>query len=173
MSVKVSTGVVFGIKAVPLMVLNELNNQARKDKPKVPVCYIEEKDREELNDKDPRYLEAMEEWEANLNQKIYDGVIILGTTVEQLPDGFPGVDSNSWDSKLRLIGIDVPEDGDPRYLAWVKYCAAPAVDDINKLVLACSRGAGVTEADIAQASELFRNREERRANSKPLRKTQR
>ena len=168
---KVSTGVEFKILDVPLMAIEEIKKKVNRERPKAPVQWIENKEREEVNYDDPEYKAAMEEWDGKLTMAIYDGLIILGTEIASVPEGFPKLEENSWIERLSLLDIEVHENGNGRYLDWVKFCAAPAVKDINSLMIACGRKAGVREEDVAEASELFRNREARGADRKTSGKT--
>ena len=165
--ITMSTGVAFKIMDIPLMVFDSINKKMRKERPQIPVCYIEGKDREELNPNAPEYLIAMEDWEAELNAKLLDASIVLGIQVHRLPEDFPKPEDTPWAEKLKRLDIDISDDSDDRLLAWIKFCAAPTVKDLNSLILACSRNIGVTEEDLASSAELFRNRKERRAGRKP------
>lgn len=157
----VSTGVKFKTKDVPVMVYQALKNKLNKERPKVPTWYNDQKDREESNPSDPDYLEAVSRWEEELTEKLMDAAIVLGIEVAEIPEGMEKSDSEGWKRQLESIGIEVPVNGNGRYLAWVKYYAAPTIEDMRELISASSRNAGVTEEDAAQAAALFRHNEER------------
>lgn len=156
--ITMSTGVVFRVLDIPLMVIDSINKKAREGKPKVPVQHIEDKCREEENPNDPDYIKALQDWEVELNEKIIDATLILGVELDKLPGGFPKPKDKSWSDKLKKIDIEIPGD---RFLTWIKCCAAPTVEDMNSLILACSRNIGVTEEDLADAANLFRDSKER------------
>lgn len=162
-TVEVSTGVVFSIKDVPLMAIEAIKKKVNRERPKPPVNWIESKAREETNYDDPDYKAEMEEWNGRLTLEIYDGLIMLGTKADSVPEGFPKVEDD-WDAEYKIIGIEIHKNGSGRYLDWVKFCAAPGQDDILKLMTACGRKAGVREEDVKEASATFRDKQERGAN---------
>lgn len=162
-SIKMSTGVVFKIKDVPVVAVDAIKQKASKDRPKAPRQWIENKEREETNYDDPEYKASLKEWDERLILALYDGFIMLGTDIESIPEGFPRPEDN-WDEDFQVLGIEMHKDGKARYLDWVKYCAARNADDMEDLIIACGRSAGVREEDVRQASETFRNNEERGAD---------
>lgn len=160
--ITVSTGVKFKTKDVPVMVYQALKNKLNKERPKVPVWYNDQKDREESNPNDPDYLEAVNRWEEELTEKLMDAAIVLGIEVAEIPEGMEKLESEGWKTQLETVGIEIPQNG--RFLSWVKYYAAPTIEDMRELITASSRNAGVTEEDAAQAAALFRHKEERRTD---------
>jgi len=160
----VSTGIVFKIGEAAIYVLDAVRRKVKKEEPQVPVVYIKDKDRDEPNPNDPDYLKALAQWEENMTDKLTDASILMSVSVDKLPDGFPKVEDESWAKKLELLGIDIPDNPDERFLLWVKCCAAPTAEDIYSLFLACARKIGVPEEDVADSSALFRNRKKRGTN---------
>lgn len=165
-TVAVSTGVVFRIVDVPTLAFDQIKKKLAQERPKVPVTYIVDKDREESNPNDPDYLAAMEMYDARMAEELIDMAMILGTEIGEIPKGFPSPTDDSWTKKLVVLGIEVPPatEKERRYLAWMKLCAAPTLKDIQALILASCRGAGVTEEDVVDASAVFPSRAARRTN---------
>jgi len=165
--ITLSTGVVFKIVGVPLFAFDKIREKMRLERPQVPVVHIEEKDRDEPNPNDPDYIAALDTFERKHSEKIIDMMITLGTEFDSVPEGFPKVSDDSWVLKLKLLDIDVPESEDVhgRYLAWIKLCAMKTMEDYESLLIACSRGAGVTEKDVADASATFRSAKKRAADT--------
>lgn len=161
-----STGVVLKIKEVPAWGFVEIKKQMRPERPKVPIVHIEEKGRDEENPSDPDYIEATEAYNTKLTERLIDMIIILGTEFDSAEDGFPLPEEDSWAQKLTMVGLTVPEKTEKgeRYLAWVKLCAAPSNEDFVSLLVACGRGAGVTEEDVAESMASFRDTEKRGAD---------
>ncbi len=154
--VTLSTGVVFNITNVPPYAFDAMKKKIAPTRPNVPTVYIETKDRSEQNPNDPDYIEAMEAYDIRLTESLIDMILTLGTEVDKLPEGFPKHTDKGWSDKLELAGLDIPEEDHPRYLAWIKLCAARTLDDLQALILACARSAGVTEEDAAEAAGSFR-----------------
>ena len=170
--IAVSTGVVFKIGKIPLMVFDAINAQMSKKEPQVPMVYIQDKDREEYNDADPKYLMAIKKHDEELKRKLMDAVFVYGLSVEKVPDTVEKLEDESWVDKERMVGIEFdPGEKNSRFLSWVKYVACMDPKDYTDLFLACARTFGVTEEDVAMAATSFPNRAQRRANPRPLSKT--
>lgn len=163
-TLKLSTGVVLHIQDVAIAAFGAVKTQMYAQRPKVPEVWIESKDRSEPNPNDPDYIAALEDWNERTSIRMLDAAIILGTYHETLPEGFPEPQSKAWASTFATIGIDIPKDGPERYLAWVRYRAAPTAEDISEILLATSRQAGVTEEDAADAAATFRDSAQRGPN---------
>ena len=163
--ITLSTGVVFKLENVPLFAFDKIKEKVGRERPQVPVVHIESKDRDEPNPNDPDYIAAMESYDSKLNEKLVDMVIVLGTEVDSVPEGFPKAEDEGWATKLKRLDIDIPEDSDERYLSWVKLCAMRTAEDLASLLMACARGAGVTEEDVAEQAASFRDSKERRTDT--------
>jgi len=159
---------VFRVTGAPLHAFDAARRKLETRMPQVPKVYIESKGREEYNPHDPRYLQELELYEADLVERLYDVAIMLGSEIESVPEGTDRPEDQGWVDVLaeadladEVPGLDRPKG---RYLAWVKYYAAPTVDDNAMLISTVERLMGVTEEGVAEAAKLFRNRAERRAN---------
>ena len=156
--IELSTGVVLRAKSVPTSLFADL--VARFPSPKPPTVFIPEKGREEENPDDPRYLESVREQQARLAQAMSDAVILLGTSVEFMPDGFQAQSDSDWQDEIRLLGYDLHSKR-AVYLAWVKFVAAPRPEDYQAIWRAVGRLTGVTESDTADAVRRFSNKAKR------------
>lgn len=158
-----SSGVVLRHKRVPPMIL------ARVDKkfpdPPIPMIHDEEKERNIPNPDDPDYLKALKQVSEDKGVALIDILIGMGTTVEYIPDNVQHPDDEEWVENLLFVGIEVPYLKLGRYLAYVKYYAAEAVEDIQNLAKKGSAALGVTEAEVAAAIAGFQSKQERSANS--------
>ena len=150
--VELSTGVVLRVKAVPQSLFGDI--VARYPEPEPPVAFIADKGREEENPDDPGYLKRVMANNAAIAKAMSDAVLLLGTAVESMPDGFPGIDAVEWQDELRLLGYDLKSPR-ARYLAWVKFKAGPALADYQAVWKAVGRLTGVTEADTQAAVRRF------------------
>ena len=156
-NITVSTGIVFKAKAVPLNAFDIVRRKCNEVKPKVPVKYMPEKDRDEQNPNDPEYLDALSEWDSNYAEAILDMVFAVGITVVSIPDGMYNADDKEWAETFVALGFDIPDGGQGRFLKWMKLYAAVTVDDMIQLQGACSRMTGVPEKDVADAAAAFRS----------------
>jgi len=169
--IEVSTGVIIGIRDVPVIPFRELQKRIQRERPCVPVLYIEDKGREEENPDDPEYQEELAEYNESTEMRLIDYMLMTGTKIIKVPDNINTLESEEWAEECRYLGSDVPASGGVRYLQWLKYVACPTQNDIASLILAAGRKLGVTEEDVAEASATFQNRKERRANTKAPGKT--
>lgn len=99
--------------------------------PKVPVVYIEAKDREEENPNDPAYLEAVERANTERGNAVLDAIITFGV---ELVDGVP--EDDSWLRKLQMLerrgrldlsGFDLEDEFDREYV-FKRFVAVAGAD---------------------------------------------
>lgn len=149
------SGVRVRLKPVPDMVVQRA--MAKINKPKVPMWFNPDKEREEPNPNDPDYLEAVRRAEEERGMVAMDVSIMFGC---ELIDPIP--DDRKWVQRLRKVaGIEV-DDSDEFELefAYLKYVAFANSADMNYVT-----GLDMTEADVENAGATFRSDETRGANS--------
>lgn len=150
-----ANGVVLKLKKVSRFVIVDMGRKIQM--PKVPVIYIEDKDRTEENPNDPEYIAAVTEANYQRAMATITASLTLGTEIEKLPDGMVGPQDDEWFEIMRSLDIDVPKDNKRlRYAAWLKYIA---LDDasFNDLIQVVLKFSGLTtETDVTQAQEGFR-----------------
>jgi len=125
----------------------------------VPRVYLDEKQREEENPNDPRYLQALGERSEKQALAQMDVAILYGTTVESIPEG--GLNSESDWAQPFIEDEIISEDdlGSPRkrYLNWMLYYALRGSDEARlfaRIIALC----GLTEAEVAEVMASFRSR---------------
>ena len=161
-TVKTSTGTVFKVKKAPAMTFQAVARQWEARAPKVPTVFIEAKGRTEENPSDPDYLKAKEKHEENRNIALFDAAILLCTEIDTLPEGMESPENEGWLEDLKILGIAPGPGKRERYLAWVKYYAAPDESDMMDLNIAISRRNGVNEGDVTAAMAAFKSASGRR-----------
>ncbi len=166
--IEFSNGIVLRVKSVSPLAIRQA--AIRVPRPKPPMSMIKEKGREEENPNDPAYLAALEEYEEVSALAGLNVLVLLGTTLETVPEGLQGPDDEGWVGDLQYVGV-LPadfDDGDKRarYLAWVRYYAVANIEDHVKLMIGPMAKAGVSEEDVAKAIDSFPSRATRRANNK-------
>jgi hypothetical protein len=159
-----STGVRARLVPVSISIINEA--QAAIADPLVPMWHNESKGTDEPNPNHPDYLKALEVVDQERNLAAIDAMILFGVELE---DGVPNEEENNWLRKLRMsarlklvqIDFDAWDLSDELELEFLykKYIAVSAADlpDVMK-------ASGVSEEDISQAAESFRNNQERGAD---------
>lgn len=152
-------GVVLHLRSVAPMLINDA--QRRVKEPKIPLVKNLDKgdDVWEENPNDPSYLRAVEEHRQTLGELTNSLLIMRGTEVVSVPDGFPKLEDKAWSEDIEeFTGIQVPASGRRRYYCWIKYCVLSSMSDFMTLLRKVSSMGGITlEADVAQAMDDFRN----------------
>lgn len=144
-----STGVVLkGRKVNPLVLTRIMGKNSR---PKPPKEFIEVMGREMENPDNPDYIDAVRQWKVESADSLARALILLGTSLESLPKGFPGPEDREWLNEYTLLGFDVVDDPQWRYLNWVQFKATMDEDDVRKIITVVGRLSGVREADVKSA----------------------
>lgn len=152
-----SSGVIFETKAVSLGLLQDINKIYNKRKPKVPVYVNRQKGRQEENPDDPDYIADKQAWQNELLFAQMDALLLKGTRVVFLPEAILPHTDDEWLEEYDILGVDIDRRERGRYLAWVKYIAAPAPNDIKLLTENIGKKTGVSEEEVAQAVDRFRS----------------
>ena len=148
---ELSTGVRVRLNPVSSSLVEEM--KASISMPKVPVVYIEAKDREEENPNDPAYIEEVEEVQRKRSDAILDALITFGV---ELIDDLP--ESDSWLRKLRFLekrgsldlsGFNLEDDFDLEFL-YKRYVAVAGAD-----LQIISGLHGFRPLEVARARSMF------------------
>ena len=140
-----ASGVRVTISPVTASLIDQVT--ARIKDPDPPMWHNEDKDRDEPNYADPRYIKGLADAERERGLAAMDAIMMFGF---ELVDGIP--ENDAWMKKLKLLGIDV-EVGDEieTEFAYKKYVAV-APDEVT-LVTERS-GISAEEFEAAEASFL-------------------
>lgn len=149
------SGVKVRLVAVPNMVVMAMTKLVKE--PQIPVYRNDAKDRDEPNPLDPLYLRAIEDYKSALGDLTVQAYLANGVRVLTIPADKHELTSDQWAEGLRFIGIDVPESGLGRTVAWLKYHILEDADLMDILSGIAIAGGAVTEAQVQQAAESFRN----------------
>lgn len=155
-----SSGLKFALKKVSAMLISEIGRKVPR--PKVPVVYIEEKQRSEENPLDPDYLAAQREADWTQTVLTINATIAFGTVVDEstIPADTEHWTSEDWSDTLKEIsGIDnIPIKGKARYVAWVKFYALPEHQELLDLQRAVAIYSGnIPEDTVTEAEDSFRD----------------
>lgn len=150
-----STGVMLRLKKVPPILMADLATAASRLRPTPPVTYIPDLDRSEENPNDPDYQKAMNDWFSMSMIDINNAFILKGTEVVKVPKGLPGKDDADFLADMKILGRPAENDRE-RYLAWIKYIAAPDAEDVTAIIREVGRLSGVAESDVSEAISGFR-----------------
>lgn len=147
--ITLSTGVVLKGRQVNPLVLTRL--MGNNPKPRPPRHFIPVMGREMENPDDPDYIEAVKQWKVENSDALARAMILLGTQLHSLPEGFPGPDDPSWTNEYGLLGFEIRDDEKWRYLNWVQFKAIANEGDVRAIIQVVGRLSGVREADVKSA----------------------
>lgn len=148
-----------GIRARLLPVSPSIISEAQSSVavPEVPKWYNDDRGDYEDNPDHPDYLRAMKQYDADQNMAAIDAMVMFGL---ELVDGVP--EDDAWLKKLKLrermgftkvklADFDLEDEIDVEFL-YKRYIAVGTSDLVMVM-----RSAGITEEDIASASESFQS----------------
>lgn len=80
-------GELLPLRAIPAMVIRQLNSdESGKPQPPIVTVKIGGKTSKEVNDNDPDYKAALEQWDRDRNERIMMYVLVRGVALEPEPD---------------------------------------------------------------------------------------
>jgi len=159
-----ASGVVLNIHRVSSMLFGDLTR--RHPRPKPPKWMNPDTGREEDNRDDPGYLQMQGEWEVNISMSMIDNMIIMGTSINEVPKEFPKLDDIDWIDRLEAGGFVIGTNKAKRYLSYVKYIAcADNDDDISAITESVGKLSGVSDKDVNDAVDRFRDNPGRRTDN--------
>lgn len=161
---ELKTGVVLKLHPFSGVALEAL--EIRFPDPVVPKVYDEHTGREIENPMHPDYLKAVDAAKSKRALAALDAIVGLGTTLEAVPEGMDGPDSQGWKDRLDLLGYDQSfiESKLKRYVEWIKLVAAGDADGWEQLTIRCLRLSGVPEVDVDNALDKFKSEKKRPAD---------
>ena len=148
-TVTLSSGVVVRSKDVPKPRIIALLEQFPD--PEVPLVENKDKGRMERNPKSESYIEAVNQVNMRRGLAMLDIIIVSGTEIVSVPEGFPKVEDTDWIEELELSHIPVRRSSPlARKFAWLKYVACTDDSDYEKLLTRTQMQVGDSEAHVAQ-----------------------
>lgn len=151
-----ANGVHLRLRAVPSLAIVAIQKQLKE--PPVPTFFNEEKQRDEENPNDPNYITALNQYRSDSADATTTAYLANGVTViEPLPEGIPALDDEEWAEGYRLSGLDIPDKGIGRRVAWLKYVIV-GDEDLGDLIGQIALAGGlVTEEAVQDVAATFRN----------------
>lgn len=150
-----STGVRARLTPVSATLVQDVISRIKD--PEIPTWYNKEKEQDEPNPADPKYLAACAEVEQKRVQSALDAAVMFGV---ELLDGVPDVETDPWLKRLRYLAekrhlIDLSEfdldDEMDREFLYKRYVAV-AADDYAQVVML----SGVPAEEVERATRTFR-----------------
>lgn len=159
--VLLSNGILMRVMPTSQEVMRRMISQ--RERPKPPVQMIEELGREEENEDDPAYQDALEQYDQLLMDDTYRVLMFLGTEVVSVPPGWYMPEDPRWIHRLAAGGIKVNEENEAtRYVDWIQLYAIRTVYDNSKLIGALmARVGALKESEVMAAIERFQGNPQR------------
>lgn len=149
-------GIQFQLKKVSRLIM--VDALQKLEVPKAPTVFLEEKGRTEENPNDPDYIAALDMHRFKRSTLAIEIYFALGTAVIFLPDGIQDPASIEWADEVKeFTNLEIPDSGRRRYLSWMKYYALVDEDQGDLLSAVIAFSGGVTNNEVEQAGESFRD----------------
>ena len=130
------------------------------EKPKIPMVFIESRDREEENPNDPDYLEALQEYNNQVLLRVYKVMLVLGTSCHTVSAGHFKPEDDEWIQLLEVAGVSVEYTNQfDRYHEWLVLYACTTQFDYNHLTSVLYRRVGIMEQEVIDAITFFQRNE--------------
>ncbi len=163
--IELNNGIILKLRAVPAAMMRRVATKI--EKPKVPKMDMG-KGREEENPGDPAYQDAMDEYHYVVGEATVNVILSMGVSVVSVPDGMDNIDDEGWTEALEFFDVDKEYDLSTkigRKLAWLQYYAITGEPEWLKVLGRISAMIGMTEGEVADAIESFRDRATRGADN--------
>lgn len=158
---RLENGVVLNIRPVPPHALRAA--AMRIEEPKVPRVYVPSREREEENPNDPEYRRSIRQYAADVAQAGLVVGLMLGTTVQSVPEGMYRPEHDGWITELReayrLAGVEVTIHETPemaRYLDWLQMYAIQTDIDLFTVTRLVTTSHYLLESEVQRAAASFR-----------------
>lgn len=160
--ITLDNGVVLKLKPVPPFLVRQAAINLKQPKP--PVIDVGKGDgREEENPNDPEYLKKLDTYNAEVISASTNAMLLAGTEVLSVPDDMWSLDDDGWLELVEFLEIEVDRENKmARYLAWLRYYALSG-PSITRIMAELRKSIGLTEEEVDDAVDSFRNRATRRA----------
>ena len=158
-----NNGIRLRCKAVPILTVRHALTAIKKPEP--PVIHNEEKGRTEVWEGDPTYQAELAQWEEQIGDTTLNVMIMLGTQVDEIPEGIQAPEDEDWIETLEAAGINInTKTKAARYLSWIRFYAISSNSDYARISEAVARKSGLLERDVQTSLESFRGGENGRTN---------
>lgn len=165
-TLELTNGIVLRFRPVaPLFMREAARGVPKPEVPKVEITREGREPRFEENPDDPTYQQAMLDWYAESEEAGLIAGLIMGTTVESVPEGWDLPEADGWIEQLRFASeatgrpIELhPEPLARRYLDWLRYYAIPSEEDLFRVTRVITSATGISEAELVEAVNSFRGR---------------
>ena len=153
---ELANGIRLRLRHVSPRLMKAMRDQSEEGRPQPPMITRENRDgRQEPNEDDPEYKAAFAEWVSGTGWRVLDTLVATCVTVDHVPDGLCGPDTDEWAVEMADI-YRLPIETNPkrRQAQWVLLQVTD--EDLLDLGPELMAQVGVQEADVQQALDKFR-----------------
>ena len=159
-------GATLKISKPSAMLLASVMTDVEKENP-IPVApkvYMEDKQREEDNPNDPEFKAKMAVWNANAVVRMFKALCASSLSIKELGDAFDP-DGEDFADYLDALELEVEKGKTTRFLQWLNTYALVQSESkqLNTWMMTL---AGVTEGDVAEATDFLQGDTARGTNPK-------
>lgn len=162
---ELSNGVKLRLRKMSPALLAAIATEVGEGEPEVPIIYNEDKEREESNPLDPRYIADRARWGAGKGLRLLQAMVLAATTLDEKPDDIMAPESQEFTDFMEVVGLPLAPSAQGRYTQWVTFLGVTDVDDMRELNAVLMRMGGAREEDVAEAQALFQSDAERTADN--------
>ncbi len=132
--------------------------------PIAPKVFMEDKQREEVNNNDPAFKGQMAVWNANAVVRMFKALCASSLSIKELGEAFDP-DGEDFADYLDALEIEVATGKTTRFLQWLNTYALVQSESkqLNTWMMTL---AGVTEGDVAEATDFLQGDTARGTNPK-------
>ena len=130
--------------------------------PVIPKVYMEDKDRDEENPNDPAYKAKMAIWNANAVVRMFKALCVSSLSILDLGEAFDPHGEDFADY-LEALDMEIAKGKTTRFLQWLNTYALvqSESEQLNTWMMTL---AGVTEEDVAEATDFLQGDSARKAD---------
>lgn len=153
--IKLANGIVLRVKPVSQALMRDAISAVPVPQP--PVTHDDARDEDLPNEAHPDYIAAMKQYVIDVNQASGKAAMLMGTTVESVPEGLSGPWEEDWVDWVRLTSV-VPDLGNRalRYLSWMTHYALTTTEDRSIVIFAPLIASSLGEQEVESAVDSFR-----------------
>jgi hypothetical protein len=153
-----STGSLLRLKSVNRTAIQSI--VGRMEKPKVPTYHNEDLGRDEENPNHPDYIAALDKYNQDVFNAVYDFILLLGVEIVKLGENCLPENDDDWAKEFKFLGIikKLPSENEEVFrnrIDWIKYYILSG-DEFEFISDRITETTGVKEEDVKKQGESFR-----------------
>ncbi len=161
---ELANGITLELRPASPYLMKSIAEETEAGRPQPPVQHVEAKGRDEPNEDDPEYQQALRQWLSDTGWRTLH--VLAATTVKviEVPDGIWAYDSEDWAEEMASVyGLALEANPKRRLAQWLLLQTTDA--DLLDLGPMLMQQAGAEEAEVQRALDSFRRNGTRGADT--------